>query len=53
MFYYIDVYLLAHYIQRIKMHGETVKLLQANSATLRRHTQSTKCGGEPKQIDIT
>jgi hypothetical protein len=25
MFYYIEVFLLAHYIQRIKMHGETVK----------------------------
>jgi hypothetical protein len=25
MFYYIDVHLLANYIQWIKMHGETVK----------------------------
>jgi hypothetical protein len=25
MFYYIEVHLLAHYIQWIKMHGETVK----------------------------
>jgi hypothetical protein len=25
MFYYIDVHSLAHYIQWIKMHGETVK----------------------------
>jgi hypothetical protein len=25
MFYYIDVHLLAHNIQWIKMHGETVK----------------------------
>jgi hypothetical protein len=24
-FYYIDVHLLAHYIQLIKMHGETLK----------------------------
>jgi hypothetical protein len=26
MFYYIEVYLLAHYIQWIKMHGETLKM---------------------------
>jgi hypothetical protein len=26
MFYYIDVHLLAHYIQWIKMQGETVKI---------------------------
>jgi desulfoferrodoxin (superoxide reductase-like protein) len=26
MFYYIEVHLLAHYIQWIKMHGETVEL---------------------------
>jgi hypothetical protein len=26
MFYYIEVHLLAHYIQLIKMHGETVKM---------------------------
>jgi hypothetical protein len=26
MFYYIEVHLLAHYIQWNKMHGETVKL---------------------------
>jgi hypothetical protein len=25
MFYYIEVHLLAHYIQWIKMHGETMK----------------------------
>jgi hypothetical protein len=25
MFYYIELHLLAHYIQLIKMHGETVK----------------------------
>jgi hypothetical protein len=25
MFYYIEVHLLAHYIEGIKMHGETVK----------------------------
>jgi hypothetical protein len=27
MFYYIEVHLLAHYIQWIKMHGETVKFI--------------------------
>jgi hypothetical protein len=26
MFYYIEVHLLAHYIQWIKTHGETVKI---------------------------
>jgi hypothetical protein len=25
MFYYIEMHFLAHYIQRIKMHAETVK----------------------------
>jgi hypothetical protein len=27
MFYYIEVHLLDHYTQRIKMHGETVKVI--------------------------
>jgi hypothetical protein len=30
MFYYIEVHLLAHYIQLIKMHGETVKFKSKN-----------------------
>jgi hypothetical protein len=27
MFYYVEVHLLDHYTQLIKMHGETVKLI--------------------------
>jgi hypothetical protein len=30
MFYYIEVHLLAYYIQWIKMHGETVKYILGN-----------------------
>jgi hypothetical protein len=39
MFYYIEVYLLAHYIEWIKMHGETVKYLRSfnNVMTWIRH----------------
>jgi hypothetical protein len=34
MFYYIEVHLLAHYVQWIKMHGETVKNSDTNFTDL-------------------
>jgi hypothetical protein len=41
MFYYIDVHLLAHYIQWIKMDGETVKYVENKLWKTRRQLEST------------
>jgi hypothetical protein len=46
MFYYIDMHLLARYIQWIKMHGETVKTFSlfkfVECPTVRRRTKNTQ-----------
>jgi hypothetical protein len=42
MFYYIEVHLLAHYIQWIKMHGETVKFIDSFIKPVFGHRQSSQ-----------